>query len=301
MNPRTARRELLIHQPGPLTLVQDLGRTGHASLGVPPSGAADPPALKLANRLVGNPENTAGLEITLGGLIAEFTAGHWLALTGAELPARLDDTPLAANAPHYARPGQILRLERPPGRGLRTYLAISGGIDVPPVLGSRSADLMSGLGPPPLRSGTRLPLGPSTTATLNVDVAPVPGLAPAPVLEIVPGPRDDWFSAPAMALLTSSEYTVTSEANRIGIRLSGPALTRRRTAELPSEAMMTGALQVPPTGLPILFLNDHPTTGGYPVIAVVTTASLPAAAQLVPGDTLRFRLTRSRRRTLSWT
>ncbi|TDB91091.1 biotin-dependent carboxyltransferase [Actinomadura sp. KC216] len=292
MNPRTARRELLIHQPGTLTLVQDLGRTGHASLGVPPSGAADPPALKLANRLVGNPENTAGLEITLGGLIAEFTAGHWLALTGAELHARLDDTPLAANAPHYARPGQMLRLERPLGRGLRTYLAISGGIDIPPVLGSRSTDLMSGLGPPPLRSGTKLPLGPSTAATLNVDIAPVPGPAPAPTLDIVPGPRDDWFTPGAMTMLTSADYAVTSEANRIGIRLRGPALPRRITTELPSEPMMTGALQVPPTGLPILFLNDHPTTGGYPVIAVVTTASLPAAAQLVPGDTLHFRLAR---------
>ncbi|TDD38172.1 biotin-dependent carboxyltransferase [Actinomadura sp. KC06] len=291
MNPR---RELLIHHPGTLTLVQDLGRPGHASLGVPPSGAADPSALKLANRLVGNPENTAALEITLGGLIAEFTTGRWLALTGAEPPARLDDTPLAANAPHFARPGQILRLERPSCRGLRTYLAISGGIDVPPVLGSRSTDLMSGLGPPPLRNGTRLPLGPSTAAALNVDIAPVPGPAPTPTLDIVPGPRDDWFIPQALTLLTSNEYTVTSEANRIGIRLSGPALTRRETTELPSEGMMTGALQVPPTGLPILFLNDHPTTGGYPVIAVVTTASLPSAAQLVPGDTLRFRLTTSR-------
>lgn len=281
--------QLLVHRPGPLTLVQDLGRPGYAALGVPPAGAADPPALKLANRLIGNAEGAAGLETTFGGLAVELSAGRWFALTGAEVDASLDDAAIAINAPCFARPGQVLRLGRPSARGIRTYLAVSGGIDIPAVLGSKATDLMSGLGPEPLHEGTTLPLGPPSAAALTVDLAPVRPLHSGPVLDVVRGPRDDWFTEQAWNVFTGSEYLVTSEANRIGIRLDGPALERRICSELPSEGMVTGAVQVPPSGRPIIFLNDHPTTGGYPVIAVVTTGRLPVAAQLAPGDTVRFR------------
>ncbi|WP_342775780.1 biotin-dependent carboxyltransferase family protein [Nonomuraea deserti] len=218
----------VVHSPGSLALVQDLGRPGYAALGVPHAGAADVPAYRLANRLVGNGEDAACLEVTFGGLAGEFSRGRWFALTGVDADARLDGDPVAPNAPRYARPGQRLRLGHP-RCGVRTYLAFAGGIDVPPVLGSRSADLMSGLGPPPLRAGLRLPLGSPPGSALTVDLAPVAGLPAAPVLDVVPGPRDDWFSEDALRLLTSVPYTVAAEANRVGIRLSGPALGRART------------------------------------------------------------------------
>ncbi|PZG56074.1 hypothetical protein C1I98_02015 [Spongiactinospora gelatinilytica] len=188
----------LVREPGPLTLVEDLGRPGHAALGVPPSGALDAPALKLANRLVGNPEGAAGLEIAFGHLIGEFSDGRWFAVTGADLDARLHETPLTPNVPYYAAPGQVLRLGGRRGRGVRAYLAISGGIEVPAALGSRSADLMSGLGPAPLRRDRRLPLGRPSGRLPGVDVAPVGAIVQSPTLEIVPGPRDDWFTPDAV-------------------------------------------------------------------------------------------------------
>ncbi len=199
------------------------------------------------------------------------------------------------------RAGRACRDERPchipagsvvefgaPSAGVRTYVAVRGGIDVPPVLGSRSADLLSGLGPAPLSPGDRLPVG-RASGPINVDVAP--GLAPEaePVLRVTPGPRDDWFED--LAPLSGGVYEVTAESNRVGVRLDGPSLTRRREGELASEGMVTGALQVPPNGLPIVFLADHPTTGGYPVAGVLVAADVPRAAQLRPGQRVRFRLT----------
>lgn len=276
-------------RPGPLTTVQDLGRPGLAALGVPVSGAADAAGLTLANRLVGNPEDAAALEMTFGGAALRFTRPAWIAVTGAPAPWRLDGRPCPVNAPCFAPAGATVEIGVPP-RGLRTYLAVRGGIAVDPVLGSRATDLLSGLGPPPLAPGTRLPVGEPAGEFPGVDVAPVPGPPADPVLRVVPGPRDDWFAPDALALLTGSAYEVTPQSNRVGVRLSGPALTRVRDGELPSEGMVTGALQLPPNGQPILFLTDHPTTGGYPVLAVVTTSDLPLAAQLRPGDRVRFRL-----------
>ncbi|WP_051581150.1 biotin-dependent carboxyltransferase family protein [Pseudonocardia acaciae] len=283
---------LVVHHPGPLSTVQDLGRAGWAALGVPPSGASDSRSLTLANRLVGNPEHAACVEASLGGLTVELTAARHIALTGAHTAADLAGRPVAANTPYYARPGDVLRLGRPLGGGLRTYLAVSGGIAVDPTLGSRSTDLLAGLGPPPLRPGHRLPLGDQPSPRTMVDLAPSPALPARPVLDVVPGPRDDWFTPDGLATLTGNPYTVTADANRVGVRLDGPALTRRVTAELGPEGMPTGALQVPPSGQPILFLTDHPATGGYPVIAVVTTRCLPLAGQLAPGDTVSFRFAR---------
>lgn len=276
-------------RPGPLTTVQDLGRPGLAALGVPASGAADRLSFALANRLVGNPENAAALEMTFGGARLRFTRPAWIAVTGAPVPWTLDGRPHGCNAPCFAPAGATADFGVP-AAGLRTYLAVRGGIAVEPVLGSRATDLLSGLGPPPPAAGALLPLGEDAGEFHGVDVAAVPEPPAEPVLRIVPGPRDDWFAPEALALLTSSRYEVTPQSNRVGVRLSGPPLPRSRTGELPSEGMVTGALQLPPDGLPILFLADHPTTGGYPVIAVVAAADLPLAGQLRPGARLRFRL-----------
>jgi biotin-dependent carboxylase-like uncharacterized protein len=268
-------------RPGPLATVQDLGRPGYAHLGVPHSGAVDRPSLCLANRLTGNREDAAGLELTFGGAALRFHAPAWIAVTGAPVPVRR----ASMNAPCHVPAGTMVEFGTP-SAGVRTYVAVRGGIDVPPVLGSRSADLLSGLGPAPLSAGDLLPVG-RPNGTISVDVAP--GLEPeeAPVLRVVAGPRDDWFET--LGPLAQDGYEVTAQSNRVGVRLDGPALTRRRQGELPSEGMVTGALQVPPNGLPILFLADHPTTGGYPVAAVLVAADVARAAQLRPGQRVRFR------------
>ncbi len=279
---------LTVLVPGPLTTVQDRGRTGWASIGVTRSGAADRASAGLANRLVGNDDGAAVLEVTAGGLRVRAGRTLLVAVTGAPAPVTVDGTAAPGAAPLTLRPGQELSLGVP-AIGLRSYLAVRGGIDVPPVLGSRSTDTLSGLGPAPLRAGDELPVGDLAGAEPIVDVAPVRAPAQRPVLRVLPGPRRDWLAAGAWAALTSGDWAVTSDSNRVGLRLAGPELARARTDELPSEGLVPGAVQVPPDGAPVLFLADHPVTGGYPVLAVVATDDLPAAAQLRPGDRVRFR------------
>lgn len=289
-------RTIGVLQPGPLTTVQDLGRPGSAHLGVPHSGAADAGSLHLANALVGNAAGAAGLEVTLGRLGLRFDCDALVAVTGAPVPIRLTSPDGMQSEPRQltafaVSAGTVLRLGSP-SAGLRSYLAVDGGINVTPVLGSRSADLLSGLGPAPLRSGDILPLaaGHLQAEATAADVGiPVPPEATAE-LQAVAGPRDDWFTAQALAALADGSYQVTAASNRTGLRLTGPRLDRRRLAELPSEGMVTGSLQVAHDGQPILLLADHPTTGGYPVIAVVRSADIDAAAQLRPGQYVRFRL-----------
>ncbi|GLX94617.1 biotin-dependent carboxyltransferase family protein [Herbidospora sp. NBRC 101105] len=269
--------------PGPYATVQDFGRRGYAHLGVPRSGAADLPSLRLANRLVGNAEDAAAIELTFGGAVLRFGRGVWVALTGAPVPA----SPGGMWAPFWVAAGRSLEIGVP-YEGLRTYVAVRGGIKVTPVLGSMSTDSLSGLGPPPLTAGTVLELG-EPMSGLHADVAPQRPISAGPVVEVVRGPRDDWFTGDAFATLCAGAYRVSQDSNRVGARLAGTALRRARTGELPSEGMVAGAIQVPPDGQPIVFLADHPPTGGYPVIGVVTTADLPKVAQLRPGDLLRFR------------
>jgi biotin-dependent carboxylase-like uncharacterized protein len=276
-------------RPGPLTTVQDLGRPGHAHLGVPCSGAADRRSLCLANRLVGNPEGAACLELTFGGAALRFHGPAWVAATGAPAPLCVDGRPAGLNAPCHVRAGALVEFGVP-AEGVRTYLAVRGGLAVEPVLGSRATDLLSGLGPAPLECGDRLPVARSQDGPpMVVDQAPVPPLAPEPLLRVRPGPRDDWFAPGALDTLTTGTYEVTADSNRVGVRLAGRPLERARDGELPSEGMVTGAVQVPPNGLPIIFLADHPTTGGYPVIGVLAEADIPVAAQLRPGQRVRFR------------
>ncbi|MBY8875590.1 biotin-dependent carboxyltransferase family protein [Micromonospora sp. PLK6-60] len=280
---RSAAVEVL--RAGALTTVQDQGRPGWAHLGVPRSGALDPAALRLANRLVGNPEPAAGLEVTLGGCVLRFTSATTVAVTGADTELWVDDRPADVGRPLSVPAGAVLRIG-PPRAGLRSWLAVAGGIAVEPVLGSRSADTLSGLGPPPVRDGDRLALGPPAGGPAPVDVTP--GWTPPAELRLRLrlGPRDDWFTPAAVHRLLHSPYTVGPLSNRIGVRLEGPALPRAVGGELPSEGLVLGAVQVPADGRPLVFLADHPTTGGYPVIGVV--ADVTALAQARPGTTVRF-------------
>ena len=277
-----------VRKAGLLTTVQDLGRPGLAHLGVPTAGAADRRAYGLANRLVGNQEGAAALEITLVGPELELEAGGWVALTGGRVAADLDGRQVPMDMAVRVEPGQVLRVGSVTS-GLRAYVAVRGGIDVPPVLGSRSTDTLAPVGPPRLVEGAGLPVGDQAGGDPFGQVAPTPPVDPEPVLRTVRGPRDDVFTSGALGTLTDATWSVTSDSDRTGVRLDGPVLERRRTAELASEGMVEGSLQVPPDGHPILLLANHPTTGGYPVIAVVVGRDLPLAAQARPGTRLRFR------------
>ena len=277
-------RALEVVEPGPLTTVQDEGRPGLGALGVGRSGACDRRAYALANRLVGNRPGAAVLETTLGGLVLRAHHDVVLATTGARCAG-----PWPHLAPTVLRAGAELRLGAPVA-GLRTCVAVRGGVDVPPVLGSRSRDVLSGLGPPPLARGDVLPVGEPTGALPTVDVAPVAEPEPGDVvLRVTPGPRRDWFADEAWSRLASAVHVVTPDSNRIGLRLDGPAPARVRTGELPSEGLVRGALQVPPSGQPVLFLADHPVTGGYPVLACVVDDDVDRAGQLRPGQKVLFR------------
>jgi biotin-dependent carboxylase-like uncharacterized protein len=276
-------------RPGPLATVQDAGRPGYGALGVPRSGAFDRRAAALANRLVGNRADAALLEITLGGLTVRLHRAATLALTGAACPGEFDwGTPVSLPA------GAVVRLGTP-ATGMRSYLSVRGGIDVPVFLGSRSCDRRSGLGPEPLAAGDRLPIGSGTGQSSDaVSASPAVPDPPVAALDVLPGPRRDWFVADALEVLTTAPWLVRPESDRVGVRLAGPELRRARGGELPSEAARPGAIQVPAAGRPVLFGPDCPTIGGYPVLAVLTEAARDAAGQLRPGDTIGFRLVRGR-------
>ncbi|HEY7813999.1 MAG TPA: biotin-dependent carboxyltransferase family protein [Nakamurella sp.] len=279
---------LTVLRPGPLALLQDGGRRGHAADGVGRSGAADRASHARANLLVGNDPGAVAIEVTLGGLVVRGERDLTVAMTGAPAPADIDGDPAEQDTAVTLCQGQTLRL-RAPKVGLRSYLAVAGGIDVPLVLGSASTDTLSKLGPAPLTKGDELRLGTSS----GTGELPAPTLMGEPVttLRVAFGPRDDWF-ADATAL-TAGEWRVSPQSNRVGVRLDRPdpdqpELTRTTDAEIPSEGIVLGAIQVPPSGQPVLFLADHPLTGGYPVVAVVLDDDIDRAAQLRPGQRLRF-------------
>ncbi|MET7303239.1 biotin-dependent carboxyltransferase family protein [Embleya sp. NPDC005575] len=284
-------RAVEVVRAGALTTVQDLGRAGFAHLGVPRSGALDQPAHRLANRLVGNPPDAATLETTLTGTAVRVRATTVAAVVGAPCAVRVQGRPVAWGAAIRIPAGAVLDVG-PATAGLRGYLAFSGGVAVEPVLGSRSTDLLSGLGPAPLADRDVLALGEPTGPTPpDADVSRRPGPPTELVLPLVLGPRQDWFTPDTPASLGAARYTVASASNRIGLRTEGPALSWARTGELPSEGMVLGAVQVPPDGRPVLFLADHPVTGGYPVIGVVPEEHLAHAAQAIPGTPVRFTVT----------
>jgi antagonist of KipI len=291
------------------TTVQDLGRWGFQALGVPVAGAMDWQSHRLANALVGNTQQAATLEVLLAGPELEFAEfgelddARVVAVVGAEFDLTVDGSPVSMHAPFAVAKGSRV-LFGPRRRGARAYLAVSGGIAVPEVLGSRATHVgsrMGGLDGRALMVGDRLPLGESGPAPLagrGVRLQPDPGaryqvrLKPdTPYsVRVLPGPQQDRFTDDALAMLQSAPYTVQSESDRMGFRLAGPRLLHRRGADIISDATPLGTLQVPASGQPLLLMADRPTTGGYPKIATVVTADIPIAAQLAPGDTVSFEL-----------
>ena len=283
---------LTVVRPGLLSTVQDLGRWGSQSLGVPVSGAMDTLSHRLANALVGNPAEAATIEVTLLG--PELRAARPLvaAVAGAEFALTVDDRPVAHQTAFALSPGATLRFGHR-REGSRAYLAVAGGIDTPVVLGSRSTHLLSGMGGVAGRalvSGDVLPVG-----RVSWTVTPRPAVAlrrvgahTMPVLRVMLGPQDTWFSRPSINALLHEVFRLSTQSNRMGFRLEGPVLTTVSAEEPLSEPVPFGAIQVPPGGAPILLMADRQTAGGYPKIATVITADLPLAGQLCPGDALRF-------------
>ena len=280
---------------GPLTTVQDEGRTGYASWGVPRSGACDRAAYRLGLRLLGNVPGTASLEVTLGGLVVRAVGPVLVAVTGARCPGA------PWNAPVHLAPGQVLRLGAPT-QGLRSYVAVRGGVDVPSVLGSRSTCTLSGLGPARVCDGDVLAVGSTSTVMPGVDEAPVPGpTGGTVVLDVEPGPRRDRFDDDGWRRLLDAPWTVGTDSDRVGVRLVGDRLEPAagwRGVELPSEGVLRGAVQVPPSGEPVVLLADCPVTGGYPVVAYlrdpVRDSAVDRLAQARPGQQVRLRAPGSR-------
>jgi biotin-dependent carboxylase-like uncharacterized protein len=286
---------LEILHTGPLALVEDLGRPGLAHLGVTRSGAADRRAHTLANRLVANPADRATVEVMFGGFTARVCGGDVaVAVTGADTDPAVNGKPFGTNSIHYAQDGDVISLGIPHS-GLRSYLAVRGGIDIEPVLGSRSYDVMSAIGPRPLKPGDVLPVGDHTADFPELEQAPVAAIDDDALdLVVVPGPRDDWFVDPDVLIRTN--WQVTTRSDRVGMRLVGMPLEYRwPDRQLPSEGATRGAIQVPPNGLPVILGPDHPVTGGYPVIGVVTDDDIDAASQARPGQTVRLHWSRPRK------
>jgi antagonist of KipI len=283
-------------EPGLLTTVQDLGRWGYQRYGVPPGGGVDPLGLRIANLLVGNREGEAVLECTGVGPTLEVLGDCLVALAGAEMDLEVDGVPLSPYTAHLVRKGQLLRcgVSR---WGLRGYVAVAGGIDVPPLLGSRSTCLPAGFGGQqgrPLQGGNILQRGePSADIEMmrGRTLPPFlrPSLASRQEVRVLLGPQQDYFSREGLETFLHSTYQVTSKGNRMGIRLGGPPITHRKGPDIVSDALPLGGIQVPGDGQPILLLNDRQTTGGYAKVATVITADLWRLGQLRPGDTVRFR------------
>lgn len=299
-----ARRHVEVVAAQLPVLVQDLGRPGHAGWGVSASGAADRTALRDANHAVGNDPAAAALEV-IGETVLRFTGSGVVAVTGAVVDVHVIDHTgrerrVMHGIPFAVADGDEVHLGGPV-QGLRSVVGIRGGVQVPSVLGSRATDTLAGLGPAALRPGDTAPLG--DDAPHAVDPYPrvrhLPAAGDVVELDITLGPRDDWFTDAGLHALTAQEWQVTPRADRIGIRLHGEALERGVHGELPSEGAVTGAIQVPPDGQPVLFLADRPLTGGYPVIGALTDRGLDLAGQLAPGMRVRFRIVEKSCREMS--
>lgn len=286
----------MIH-PGVSATVQDAGRAGYAALGVGASGAMDRSSFAQANAIVGNSKDEAALELLGAGLQVLAETDQVVTVTGAasQLTIRHESDGASArtriprgNVPFALLAGEVLTIDAAE-RGMWSYLAIRGGMLMPAVLGSRSRDTHSGLGPSPLVAGDRIPIRPApVSAVVTMAEAPEFERGAEIELRIIPGPREDWFTEASVEEFFSVPWVVSNQFSRTAARLTGPALERIVTDELQSEGLVRGSVQVPPDGQPLIFAADHPVTGGYPVIGVVVDSDLDAAAQLGPGCTVRF-------------
>jgi antagonist of KipI len=285
-------RTIQVQAPGLLTTVQDLGREGFGPMGVSPSGAADAISLRIGNRLVGNKEGAAGLEMTLLGGKFVFPEGATVALTGSDFGATLDGAPVSPWTSVEAKSGQTL-LVGPTRSGARCYLCVQGGIEVTPLLGSASTHLLSGLGGhegKALRKGDVLKIGEAKGCYRKRTVAAntLRDLSPHKILRVTPGPQSDWFPESSQSIFYSSTYRVAEESNRMGLRLEGPPLREGAHGEMISEGVSLGAVQIAAGGLPIILFVEQQTTGGYAKIANVISADLSSLGQLRPRDEIRF-------------
>ena len=315
---------LVVETAGLQALIQDRGRPGRSDVGISSSGALDRAAADRAARLVGNMPDTACLESVLGGLSLRAAGDQVLAVTGAAVELEVVPAPTSESAdrsaieqsepaeqtvsaptpergwrprtglPFALKDGQTLHVGAP-SDGLRVYVAVRGGIETPAVIGSRATDTLAGLGPAALSDGDRLAVGrdPGTAVDWPLEVAGAPVAQPTPPsgpleIRVVLGPRDDWFTPEALESFQEQEWAVAAASDRVGARLEGRELARSIERELPSEGTVPGSIQVPASGLPVVFLRDHPVTGGYPVIACVLEADLDLMAQAAPGRTVRF-------------
>jgi len=285
-------RTMQVLATGPWAAFQDEGRPGLAAIGVSRSGAADRASYRLGGRLLHNASNLPAIEVLFGGLTLQANAPLMLVLTGADCSPTVDGKAVAHQGPFYIAAGQVLRLGIP-SHGLRTYLSVRGGFQVPSVLGSASTDTLSGIGPAPLSGGDLIRVGTHKTHKFaGVDDPAITALDQGPMrLQVRLGPRDEWLDDPDQ--LTHTDWTVSTRVNRVGIRLEGGALARARgfrDRELPSEGVVRGAIQVPSAGQPLIFGADHPVTGGYPVVAVVRPTDADRAAQARPGQVIHFQI-----------
>jgi len=283
---------VVVIKPGMLTTIQDEGRWGMQASGVPVAGPMDPASHRMANALVGNPRSAAALEVTLLGPELEFDDERVVAVAGAAFDVWLDGRAAPHNAAFTAAAGSRLRFGAR-RIGARAYLAIAGGIDVPPTLGSRATHLISAMGGidgRPLRAGDRLPLGvptgAPTAAGQRAPIVPLPDRHAR--VRVRPGPQAEYFSPNALDVLQSAPYSIAQNSDRMGFRLEGPPLAHARGADIISDATPLGVLQVPASGQPILLMADRQTTGGYPKIATVISADIPIVGQLGPADTIMF-------------
>lgn len=305
-----------VQAPGLLTTVQDLGREGFGPLGVSPSGAADTVSLRMGNRLLGNDQSAAALEMTLLGGTFAFPNGAVIVLAGSDFGATLEEKPVALWTAYVAKPGQVLRVG-PTRSGARCYLCVRGGIETKLFLGSASTHLLSGLGGHEgraLRKGDELKIGsasrevvgerrgaarlgrrnlPKSSGTFrprSLSARALSQMSPRKILRVTHGPQSDWFSLEAQQIFYSSTYRVAEESNRMGIRLEGPAVPAPSGGEMISEGVALGAVQVPEGGKPIILFVEQQTTGGYPKLANVISADFHSIGQLRPRDEIRFEL-----------
>jgi biotin-dependent carboxylase-like uncharacterized protein len=284
--------DLLVQDAGPLTTVQDLGRPGYLRVGIPASGPMDREAFLLANRLVGNPDTAAGLECTLIGPRVEFTDERLVAITGADMAATVNGSPVRAWQGLRVRAGDVLRLG-PARSGVRAYLAVTGGVETPPVLGSRATYVRGGLGGlegRALRKGDRLPLGRMAAARpRRMDPGRVPAYGGEAELAVVLGPQDDRFTPAGIAALFEGPYEMLPQNDRMGARLKGPFIEHTRGHDIISDGVALGGIQVIGEGQPIVLLADRQSTGGYTKIGTVCSFDIGRIAQVKPGGRLRFR------------
>ena len=286
-------RFVSVLRPGLLTTVQDLGRWGHQSVGVPVAGPMDPMAHRVANALVGNPVDAATLETTLIGPDLRFGQETIVAIAGGDLWPMLDGAEVPIGAPLRCPSGSVLRFgDR--RSGARTYVALDGGVEVDPVLGSRATHVMSRMGGVQgraLRAGDRVALGPPT-ARAKTRPFSAPRSKGGARLRVLPGPQADHFDGSALDALQRKRFTISAQSDRMGYRLLEATIAGHRLGDMISDVMLMGGVQIPPSGEPILLMADRQTTGGYPQLAVVITADLPLAAQLAPGDWIEFEVCR---------